>query len=643
MSIPAKDAYVVARLLVGHHVNGEADEVSDEFRGTVKLLQETPIQDRSDTWLKIYQSHPRGHEMALAVANAKLDGPMPEDGGDENSAISAIERRSQEHESKAWPDLRLSDEPETREFPIEAFPAPIEAYCRELADTMPAPAEFVGTVALVVAGAAIGQSVALEVKPGWTESPALYAAIVARPGRKKTPVIRRVRKPLETIDIRLREASRLARKAWEERRRAAKGEGEGPGPEPIQQRAIVKDITRESLAVVLQDNPRGVLCDPDELAAWIHSMGEYKGGGGQDRQFWLSTWSNDRVTVDRKGGREGLQVTHPFVSVIGGLQPDLLSILRSQTGADDGFSDRILLCYPPDSAFPRDRWTDDKPAIEHEATWCRVVERLHEFEMAEDGYQDTLRRPHLVRMTPEAKEAWGAWYDAIEDEIEAPDFDTRLAGPLAKLKTHAARFALILSRLRWAVMPDRPAFPLPVDRSDIEGAIALAAYFRSMLERTLYLRSNGLSRDAKDVLAWIRRHEKATFTKANISRHLPRFRADADSLDRACLELERRSAIRRKPVPRSGPGRPPSDSFEVHPQLLTAPQNCRNCGNPISATHLLNSAGFSQSGDFEGVCENCREISTCAAETQFEQLKQYRGAPGESEAGSGRKGAPRCP
>ena len=117
-------------------------------------------------------------------------------------------------------------------------------------------------------------------------------------------------KPLTEIDRRLREESRSDRARGRRRKKAhAKDDSNPPpGPEPPQLRAIVKDITRESLVIILADNPRGVLCDPDEASGWVASFNEYKGKGGSDRQFWLSVWGSAPVSVDRKGGRESTYV-----------------------------------------------------------------------------------------------------------------------------------------------------------------------------------------------------------------------------------------------------------------------------------------------------------------------------------------------
>jgi hypothetical protein len=256
-----------------------------------------------------------------------------------------------------WPPLQIQRPNSVLPFPVDVFPQQLQAYCQEVADAMLVPCDFVGASMLAVAGAAICQSVNIEVKRGWTQAPLLYMILVAPPGRTKSPVITEVVKPLAAIDAELREQSVIDHCRWKAARDAAHlsasdvedplsdesaAESQLPDQEPPQRRMVVKDITRESLVIILADNPRGVLCDPDEASGWVASFNEYKGKGGADRQFWLSIWSSTSVSVDRKGGRESTHVKTPFVTVLGGLPPDMLNSLSDERGRNDGFMDRIL-------------------------------------------------------------------------------------------------------------------------------------------------------------------------------------------------------------------------------------------------------------------------------------------------------------
>ncbi|MEJ7637917.1 MAG: DUF3987 domain-containing protein [Singulisphaera sp.] len=91
-------------------------------------------------------------------------------------------------------------------------------------------------------------------------------------------------------------------------------EGRPPGPAPGRCQLITA-----SLVIVLQENPRGVLCFLDELSAWVAGMNQYK-TKGTDRQFWLSVWACETVSVDRKGaGNPSSSLS--LAVVVGGLPP----------------------------------------------------------------------------------------------------------------------------------------------------------------------------------------------------------------------------------------------------------------------------------------------------------------------------------
>src|SRR5262249_30237441 len=119
------------------------------------------------------------------------------------------------------------------------------------------------------------------------------------------------------------------------------------GEEPILKRIVSTDPTTEALGLVLAQNPRGMIVAPDEMTRWVMSMDQYKGGKGGDRPFYLSTWNGEAVYVDRaKHMKEPIVVPHPFLTVVGGLTPDMLSTLSEERGRDDGFIARLLFAYP---------------------------------------------------------------------------------------------------------------------------------------------------------------------------------------------------------------------------------------------------------------------------------------------------------
>jgi hypothetical protein len=507
-----------------------------------------------------------------------------------NGALTGTAAAAPPTDPPPWPPLRFSEPPGALPFPVDVFPEPLQAFCRELAEATLVPEDFVGLSMLVTAGAAIGQSVNIRVKRPWNEAPLLFANIVAPPGKAKSPVIRAVVSPLTEIDRRLRDESKKAHEAWQEAKKAHHDDPDSnppPGPEPPQRRAIVKDITREALVRILDDNPRGVLCDPDEAAGWVASFNQYKGKGGSDRQFWLSIHTSEPVACDRKGGREEIHVPFPFVSVLGGLPPDMITSLRDDRGRSDGFLDRILFSYP--DSFPPQSWTEKELSIFAEITWSKVISLLFHVPMQ---VTDERLRPLLVTFTPEAKSLFVEWFNDHAAEMESEDLPERQAGAWSKLRMHAARFALILAGMRLACdaclptqhsstpwtesINDKSSPPPIVNATDVTGARKLVDYFKSHLVRIAHRMTAGMgSADAKSVVHWIKRNRLNTFREAEVREDLRRFRDHPKDLAAALVTLEALGAIRPKREPSDPSKRGPkfSPAYEVHPDLLGAPDN----------------------------------------------------------------------
>jgi hypothetical protein len=325
----------------------------------------------------------------------------------------------------------------------------------------------------------------------------------------------------------------------------------------------------------------------------------------------LSNWSCDPVSVDRKGGRESTYVPHPFIGVVGGIPPAMLDSLSGEGGRDDGFMDRILFAFPDDEAFPRQRWTEAELSESAVSSWSNAIERLHAVEMLVDPETEVID-PRLIGFTPEAKAEWVAWYDSHEAETEAPDLAEWHGGAWSKMRAHAARFALILARLRQAVDPNAPSDPGPIEVPDVRGAVALVDYFKGHLIKTAHHASGGLSNpDARAILEWIRRKARQSasglfllFREADVKDGLRRFRRVPSALTDALADMALAGVVRPHPEsPPEGPGRPPSPAWEVNPALFDAPENPENTGKGSPARQ------FSGLSEYPGdVADGQREV-----------------------------------
>jgi hypothetical protein len=409
-------------------------------------------------------------------------------------------------------------EPEPPPFPLEVFPPALADYCRQVGESTGTPPDFSAMTMLVTAGAAIGNSRALCLKANiWYECPRFYAANVGHPASGKTPAMEAVVKPYQTIQHKLIKAHKDAQATYaaakqhhdqivKENKALPKGAEQQPLPsvpaEPAPpERLVVNDATVEALAPLLQGNPRGLLMLQDEGVGWVRSMGQYKGGRGNDRQFWLSTWSGKSHIVDRKY-QDGVPISipRPYVNVICGLQPDMLGELADSQGRSDGFIDRVLFVFPP--APPGADWTDSTVTPTSKQAWETALSRLRMLAMEE--LEDGVLGYRVVNFSPAAREAWIAWWDAHAAEIRGPDLSVQLIGPWGKLKAYAARLALVLHYL-WQVQGDGHENNL--EEASVERAVRLLNYFKGQ-SRLVYSRLPQTPEDNRlyEVVDWIRRN-----------------------------------------------------------------------------------------------------------------------------------------
>src|ERR671916_2310898 len=325
-------------------------------------------------------------------------------------------------------------------FPTDALPRSAQRLVEESAKAIGCPPDAIALSALVALASAIGNSRVIQPKRSWTESATLFGAVIAAPGEKKTPAIAAATDPARRLENKLQrnhetELDEHARelRAYElEKRDATKaGEPAPPPPrEPQAERTRVNDTTVEALMPILKANPRGLLLERDELVGWVKGMDQYKAGGkGNERQFWLSVWSNEPVSVDRKGQQGPVSVLRPFIGVIGSIQPDVLPELSENR--EDGMLERFLFAYP---TTRNAMWTEDEMSEGALVGYRELYQRLRGLSLTKDDDGDPIEV--TVTFSPEAKEAYIDVYNEHRREMSAPGFPPYLL-PITSRTRHA--------------------------------------------------------------------------------------------------------------------------------------------------------------------------------------------------------------
>jgi hypothetical protein len=370
----------------------------------------------------------------------------------------------------------------SRPFTLAALPAVVGRFVRESATAIGCDPSFIALPTLACLARAIGNKRVIRLKQTWDEPAVLWLAIVGKSGTHKSPAVKAAmailrRKQAEAIERHKQGmAEYLERRIEYEKelshwkRNKTKDKPPWEPLEPVCQRFIVSDITIEALAALLDLQDDGVLLVRDELAGWINGIAEYKGGKGSDTGHWLASWSGEPFTVDRKTGpKKMIHVRRGAVSIVGGIQPEILRQAIGREHMQDGLCARLLLSMPDPKPV---RWTDNVIAPATQQSMDDLIGRLLALSPAADA--DGQPEPYPLPLTADAKAVWVEYYN--RHRAEQVELDDDLAAAWSKLEAYTARFALIFQLCR---DPDADA----VDQQSIESGIALSDWFGAEARR----------------------------------------------------------------------------------------------------------------------------------------------------------------
>ena len=530
-------------------------------------------------------------------------------------------------EKNKWADfIPFTSVPDTEEFPIEVFPKPIQKLSQEISWTMNCPIDFPGVSILTLAGGALANSRHISISRTHSQSSCLNTAIVGHPGTTKSHPLSLLSKPFD-------EAQEIYLDHWQDEIEEWEGtDEENRGPRPTVRRCICSDTTTESLCMLLSENDRGLMMIRGELAELATSMNQYKGGRGQDRQFYLKLWDGQTIINDRKSdkSRKGapLFIRNPFSSIIGTIQPDVLDVLQNDglghQPRNDGFFDRFLFCYPKELPDRGEEWRE--VSEESLQIWKDCVHALLKMTMvSEEGKRP---RPYYVPLSATGRKAWEEFTTQHARERNAQDFPIYLLGPWSKLKTYCARIALIIHYLR---MQCDEVSEEKIDGESVYRAWKLIDYFKSNVRKIhAYIGSDPRVREARRIYRWVRDEKLTQFTKRECYQKFKGTLKTVDELDSVLKVCERHYLIRQDDSQgKSGPGRKPSPVFEVNPNieaethspdknLYTHSHNSHNSQNretppentDFGGTTATSHKNISTGSHNSHYSHNCREVSS---------------------------------
>lgn len=434
--------------------------------------------------------------------------------------------------------------PPWRSFPVEVLPDSVRSYVTRVSGEISCDASYIALPMLCMFAGAIGNSRQISVRRGlapYVQPAVLWGAIVGDSGTMKSPAldiatkaikrrqaraVEEYRKKMEIYDGDLEEY-KLALDNW---RKAGRKKGE-PKPEepetPICRRCYCSDITVEALADRLHENPRGLLLVRDELAGWIRSFDQYKGGRGADAAHWLAMYGASDLMVDRKtGDRKMTFVPRAAVSICGGIQPEVLAQALGREHIVDGLAPRLLVTMPP--RF-RKQWSEPDVNEQVDRQIDELLGRLYTLEPALD--ENDQPEPVTVGMTPEGKAAWVKFFN--EHAAVQAEATGERAAVLSKIEGAAARLALVVHLVRWAAGDTTLAGSDRVDGVSIGAGVTMARWFANEADRVhMVLHETEEDRERRRIIELVERNGRK-ITPRQLRQSMRRFKDSTEAAEQA--------------------------------------------------------------------------------------------------------------
>jgi putative DNA primase/helicase len=553
-----------------------------------------------------------------------------------------------------WPEPKplLNDLPEVPAFDYACLPDTLRPWIEDIADRMQCPPDFPAVGAMIALGSLVGRKTGIRPKgrDEWLVIPNLWGCVVGRPGLMKTPALeqplvplrRLVAEAMDRYQAKIKQhnvnamlksrRTKLAEKEIENslkagNEQAARTKAEAilkqESDEPVCRRYEINDSTIEKLGELLAENPTGLLLFRDELVGFFRGL-DREGREG-DRQKYLEMWDGKGCFTYDRIGRGTVRVESNTLSILGGIQPDLLmayvrEAVRGGLGAD-GLLQRFQVAVWPDVSKDWsnvDRWPDKEAKNEAFAVFKYLDELT-----AEAAGADTSDGIPFLRFADDAQGRFDLWRAELEKSLRSDTEHPAFEAHLSKYRKLIPALALLIH------LANRGTGP--VSLAALEKSLLWAGYLEAHARRiySAVLRPDATA--ARELAKHLRRGEligkftlRETYRKGWAGLGT---KEDAEAATEILCDL---GWIR--PIAESGrtTGRPASPLFEINPKIRQTTQG--------EMTELTKVGSGGSVSDHRGVLQDFQTASEKTGKTPSPSLteptKAASGSSGSQDEGA---------
>jgi len=395
-----------------------------------------------------------------------------------------------------WPEIQpLIAKLEAEVYPLDALPDVVRLAVLEVADFVKAPVPLIATSALAAISLAIQAQVDVERAEKLSGPTGLFMLAIADSGERKSTCDGFFTRAIREHEAKTQEAAKAdiqayktAHEAWEAQRNGLKEkikslskEGKPckaqvqelhelaaaePKP-PRVPRLIYGDTTPEALAYALaKDWPSGGIVS-SEAGNVLGSHGMGKDSAMRNFATLNQLWDGASLPIERRSS-ESFTVRGARLTMALQVQESTLRAFCESTkglARGTGFLARFLLCWPVSTQGTRYFTEAPKNWPNLAAFNSRLTALLDQAVPIDD---DGALNPAMLKLSPEAKDAWIAFHDSIEAELSSGRDFHDVRDVASKTADNAARLAALFHTFAGKAGP--------IDLGAMESAARIAAW-----------------------------------------------------------------------------------------------------------------------------------------------------------------------
>ena len=139
-------------------------------------------------------------------------------------------------------------------------------------------------------------------------------------------------------------------------------------------------------------------------------------------------------------------IQSPLIPVLGGIQPGIFSQISTLENKDNGFLDRLLVCYPDKEIEHYNRNAIDQEVLDwYEAYMSQFYNLIRKEVLQLNKFGEI--EPRVIRFDTEAEQEWERIFNNITDMQNSDDISEYVKSMLSKQKAYIPRFALIINSI----------------------------------------------------------------------------------------------------------------------------------------------------------------------------------------------------